>query len=231
MYAARGRRPAHVGCDRCLASTTERRPKTSPSSRAQASAVALLPCGLCFCVDPIGMQRVSISAHDSVQHIPTPITGPTMPLHAWDALVASITAVIEHQCCHPCSQLQIFQPAGKMQRDQHCRARLRIVFPSGIHTQLGRGSTGKRSSELNTFHAHTAPPGPFILTSFLCTLQHDTSDECRFTTLSADLIPTLTGVDMRLRLKANPTGLLPLVSRPFPARTCIGRFNDFRTSL
>jgi len=32
--------------------------------------------------------------------------------HGWDALAASITAVIEHECCHPCSRLQVLQPGG-----------------------------------------------------------------------------------------------------------------------
>ena len=48
-------------------------------------------------------------------------------------------------------------------------------------TDLGQDPTGTKISELNTIHGRAATPSPFILTTFLCTLQRATSATTPYT--------------------------------------------------
>ena len=83
----------------------------------------------------------------------------------------------------------------------------RCCLQASIHP--GQDPTGTKISELNTIHSRAATPGPFILTSFLCTLQRWTSGECLVTTHFAALIPTLQHSIRSLWLRATPAGFPP----------------------
>jgi hypothetical protein len=77
------------------------------------------------------------------------------------------------------------------------------------HPELGQDPTVTKFSELNTIHSRTATPGPFILASFLCTLQRWISGECLVITHFAALIPTLQHSIRSLGLRATPAGFTP----------------------
>jgi len=76
-------------------------------------------------------------------------------------------------------------------------------------THPGQDPIDTKISELNTIHSRTATPGPFILASFLCTLQRWTSGERLVTTHFAALIPTLQHSIRSLWLGATPAGFTP----------------------
>lgn len=112
----------------------------------------------------------------------------------WISLVALLTG------CDARRGLRLRVSAGSSPgRGQRCCLQ--------VCTHFGQGETGTMISELNTVHSRVATPGPFLLTSFLCTLQPATS--ARMPTEDLRLIRWLQHSIQGLRLRATLAGFPP----------------------